>query len=79
MVTKEKKRGFGAVCYAAPLTATNLQWISTVASAYASTHNLILISVDSYVFIPSMCVCTLKFLETSKDQFRFLESEEILI
>jgi len=32
-VTKEKKRGFGAVCYAAPLTATNLQWISTVASA----------------------------------------------
>jgi hypothetical protein len=33
MVTKEKKRGFGAVCYAAPLTASNLQWISTVASA----------------------------------------------
>ncbi|GLT62546.1 hypothetical protein SLA2020_351760 [Shorea laevis] len=33
VVTKEKKRGFGAVCYAAPFTASNLQWISTVASA----------------------------------------------
>ncbi|XP_059438281.1 cold-regulated 413 inner membrane protein 1, chloroplastic-like [Corylus avellana] len=34
MVAKEKKRrGFGAVCYAGPLAARNLQWISIVSSA----------------------------------------------
>ncbi|KAH9749295.1 Cold-regulated 413 inner membrane protein 1 [Citrus sinensis] len=32
MVTKRKSRGFSAVCYAAPLTARNLQWISTISS-----------------------------------------------
>ncbi|KAJ4981035.1 hypothetical protein NE237_031872 [Protea cynaroides] len=30
---KKKKRGSGAVCYSAPLTPRNLQWICTVASA----------------------------------------------
>ncbi|KAB1221373.1 hypothetical protein CJ030_MR2G004073 [Morella rubra] len=30
---EQKRRGFGAVCYAAPLTARNLQWISLVSSA----------------------------------------------
>ncbi|TXG47812.1 hypothetical protein EZV62_027106 [Acer yangbiense] len=29
----KKGRGFGAVCYASPLTARNLQWISTISSA----------------------------------------------
>lgn len=29
---KKKARGSGAVCYAAPLTARNLQWISTISS-----------------------------------------------
>ncbi|KAL0011552.1 hypothetical protein SO802_006660 [Lithocarpus litseifolius] len=29
---QKKKKGFGTVCYAAPLTARNLQWISTVSS-----------------------------------------------
>uniref|UniRef100_A0A2P2K528 Uncharacterized protein n=3 Tax=Rhizophora mucronata TaxID=61149 RepID=A0A2P2K528_RHIMU len=29
---KKKGRGSGAVCYAAPLTSSNLQWISTVSS-----------------------------------------------
>lgn len=33
MKKKKKKKGFGAVCYAAPLTARNLQWISTVSTA----------------------------------------------
>ncbi|XP_062160451.1 cold-regulated 413 inner membrane protein 1, chloroplastic-like [Alnus glutinosa] len=34
VTTKEKKsRGFGAVCYASPITARNLQWIATVSSA----------------------------------------------
>ncbi|KAL9452268.1 hypothetical protein AB3S75_008122 [Citrus x aurantiifolia] len=32
MVTKRKSRGFSAVCYAAPLTARSLQWISTISS-----------------------------------------------
>ena len=31
--TKKKGRGFGAVCYAAPLARLNLQWISVVSSA----------------------------------------------
>ncbi|KAH7840758.1 hypothetical protein Vadar_021195 [Vaccinium darrowii] len=30
---KNKRRGFGAVCYSAPLSPPNLQWISTVSSA----------------------------------------------
>ncbi|KAL5772043.1 hypothetical protein ACOSQ2_011967 [Xanthoceras sorbifolium] len=29
----KKGRGFGAVCYASPLTARNLQWISIISSA----------------------------------------------
>ncbi|XP_010243672.1 PREDICTED: cold-regulated 413 inner membrane protein 1, chloroplastic-like [Nelumbo nucifera] len=29
----KKRRGFGAVCYSAPLTPQNLQWVSAVASA----------------------------------------------
>jgi hypothetical protein len=37
MMKKKKKKGFGAVCYAAPLTARNLQWISTVSTALVST------------------------------------------
>ncbi|KAH9797616.1 Cold-regulated 413 inner membrane protein 1 [Citrus sinensis] len=32
MVTKRNSRGFSAVCYASPLTARNLQWISTISS-----------------------------------------------
>ncbi|KAJ4703782.1 cold regulated protein [Melia azedarach] len=32
VVKKQNRRGFGAVCYAAPLTARNLQWISTISS-----------------------------------------------
>ncbi|XWS19789.1 hypothetical protein CRYUN_Cryun31cG0046500 [Craigia yunnanensis] len=30
---KEKNRGSGAVCYAAPISPRNLQWISTISSA----------------------------------------------
>ncbi|PON84947.1 Cold-regulated protein [Trema orientale] len=30
--TKKKGRGFGAVCYASPLSVRNLQWISTISS-----------------------------------------------
>ncbi|KAL5577140.1 hypothetical protein UlMin_018839 [Ulmus minor] len=33
MVTKKKERGSGVVCYAAPLTARNLQWISAISAA----------------------------------------------
>ncbi|XP_038721289.1 cold-regulated 413 inner membrane protein 1, chloroplastic-like [Tripterygium wilfordii] len=32
MEKKKNRRGFSAVCYAAPLTARNLQWISTISS-----------------------------------------------
>ncbi|KAK4589335.1 hypothetical protein RGQ29_020079 [Quercus rubra] len=32
MKKKQKKKGFGTVCYAAPITARNLQFISTVSS-----------------------------------------------
>nr|POE91499.1 glucan endo-1,3-beta-glucosidase 3 [Quercus suber] len=32
MKKKQKKKGFGTVCYASPLTSRNLQWISTVSS-----------------------------------------------
>ncbi|KAK6124144.1 hypothetical protein DH2020_042117 [Rehmannia glutinosa] len=35
MVMSKKGRGFGAICYSAPpLTPRNLQWVSTVATAY---------------------------------------------
>ncbi|KAF5738298.1 hypothetical protein HS088_TW13G01194 [Tripterygium wilfordii] len=34
MEKKKNRRGFSAVCYAAPLTARNLQWISTISSVY---------------------------------------------
>ncbi|GAV79581.1 WCOR413 domain-containing protein [Cephalotus follicularis] len=33
MAKKCKSSGFGAVCYASPLTTRNLQWISTISSA----------------------------------------------
>ncbi|XP_015876324.3 cold-regulated 413 inner membrane protein 1, chloroplastic isoform X2 [Ziziphus jujuba] len=33
MKTKRKSMGLSAVCYAAPLTVRNLQWISTISSA----------------------------------------------
>ncbi|KAL3616946.1 hypothetical protein CASFOL_039340 [Castilleja foliolosa] len=33
LVRNEKMRGFGAVCYSAPLTPQNLQWASTVSTA----------------------------------------------
>ena len=39
MKKKQKKKGFGTVCYAAPITARNLQFISTVSSLWASTLN----------------------------------------
>ncbi|CBI30816.3 hypothetical protein VitviT2T_015345 [Vitis vinifera] len=33
VVMKKNRRGFGAVCYSAPLTPPNLQWVCTVSSA----------------------------------------------
>ncbi|EYU28169.1 hypothetical protein ABFS82_13G088600 [Erythranthe guttata] len=33
LVMDKKIRGFGAVCYSAPLTPQNLQWVSTVSTA----------------------------------------------
>ncbi|KAJ9690906.1 hypothetical protein PVL29_013185 [Vitis rotundifolia] len=33
VVMKKNRRGFGAVCYSAPLTPRNLQWVCTVSSA----------------------------------------------
>ncbi|KAJ7968861.1 cold regulated protein [Quillaja saponaria] len=33
MMKIKRSKGFGAVCYAAPLTVPNLQWISTISSA----------------------------------------------
>ncbi|KAL7129755.1 hypothetical protein ABFS83_13G089300 [Erythranthe nasuta] len=33
LVMEKKIRGFGAVCYSAPLTPQNLQWVSTVSTA----------------------------------------------
>ncbi|PIN13822.1 hypothetical protein CDL12_13550 [Handroanthus impetiginosus] len=32
-VMGKKRRGFGAVCYAGPLTPRNLQWVSTISTA----------------------------------------------
>ncbi|XP_057471817.1 cold-regulated 413 inner membrane protein 1, chloroplastic-like [Actinidia eriantha] len=33
MMLKKRPRGFGPVCYSAPFTPSNLQWISTVSTA----------------------------------------------
>ena len=31
-INKKRRRGLSAVCYAMPLSARNLQWISTISS-----------------------------------------------
>nr|ARM20319.1 COR413-TM1 [Santalum album] len=48
------KRGFGAVCYAAPLNPWNLQWICTISSAgeYGTWTAFLALLVRLFFFLP---------------------------
>ncbi|XP_065637405.1 cold-regulated 413 inner membrane protein 1, chloroplastic isoform X2 [Quercus suber] len=54
MKKKQKKKGFGTVCYASPLTTRNLQWISTVSSLgeYGMWIAFLALLIRLFLFIP---------------------------
>ncbi|GFS42419.1 cold regulated 314 thylakoid membrane 2 [Actinidia rufa] len=54
MKLKKRLRGFGPVCYSAPFTPNNLQWISTVSTAgeYGIWAAFLALLVRLFFFIP---------------------------